>query len=313
MHESHDTSTNAAAAGEAEAAGAAPHDVVLHPALSLCSGIGGLERGLHQALGGAFRVVCYVEREAAACEVLVEDIAEGELDDAPIWTDLATFDARQWRGKVDCVVAGYPCQPFSIAGRRGGTSDPRHLWPHIARIIDESEPRWCFFENVANHLNLGYYDVVKPFLESRGFRVAEGIFSALEVGAPHVRRRLFILAEKGGALGYPRGEGLEAAEHTAPHDHPQPAAHGSATESGRAWPPGPLAFGEWADIIREWPWLSPAQPALRGVAYGLPDWVNDSALSPPIRLMLLGNAVVPAQAARAFTYLRRKLYDDNHT
>ena len=91
-------------------------------------------------------------------------------------------------------ITGYPCQPFSIAGRRKGADDPRHLWPHVARIIGECAPEWVFLENVANHLNLGYREV-RGELESLGFRVTEGLFTAAEVGAPHRRQRLFILAD----------------------------------------------------------------------------------------------------------------------
>lgn len=165
--------------------------------LSLCSGIGGLELGLRMALPAA-RVVCYVEREAYACEVLAARIEEGYLDDAPVWTDLNTFDGAPWRGLVDIVIAGYPCQPFSCAGTQKGAMDPRHLWPEIARIIHIVRPSLCFFENVPNHLNIGFREVCKD-LYRLGYGVEAGIFSAEEVGAPHLRRRLFILAYTAGA------------------------------------------------------------------------------------------------------------------
>jgi len=80
--------------------------------LSLCAGIGGIDLGLKLALPGA-RTVCYVENEATACEKLVARIEDGALDDAPIWSDLKTFDCKPWRGRVHCVTGGYPCQPFS--------------------------------------------------------------------------------------------------------------------------------------------------------------------------------------------------------
>lgn len=158
--------------------------------LSLCAGAGGLELGVRLAREST-RVVCAVEIEAYACEVLATRMEEGTLDDAPIWTDLKSFDGRPWRGVVDCVIGGYPCQPFSVAGKRGGSSDPRHLWPDVARIVSEVEPREIFFENVANHLRMGF-DVVSADLRRMGYRVAAGLFSAEEVGAPHRRERLFI-------------------------------------------------------------------------------------------------------------------------
>ena len=106
--------------------------------LSLCSGGGGLDLGVRIALPGA-GAVCYVENEFKACEVLASRIAAGELDDAPIWSDLRTFEGGPWRGVVDIVVAGYPCQPHSYAGLRRGADDERDLWPDVARVLREVE------------------------------------------------------------------------------------------------------------------------------------------------------------------------------
>jgi DNA (cytosine-5)-methyltransferase 1 len=160
--------------------------------ISLCSGVGGLDLGLRLAIPTA-RTVCYVEIEAFPIEVLVSRMEDKTMDQAPVWTDCKTFDGNPWSKKVDCVIGGYPCQPFSVAGKQEGTSDPRHLWPHISRIVREVQPEWCFFENVENHLNLGFRDV-RDELQAMGYDVEAGIFSAEEVGAPHRRRRLFILA-----------------------------------------------------------------------------------------------------------------------
>ncbi|WP_217992125.1 DNA cytosine methyltransferase [Caenispirillum bisanense] len=121
-------------------------------------------------------------------------MADASLDHAPVWDDLRTFDGRRWRGCVDILAAGYPCQPFSAAGRRRGPDDPRHLWPDIARIIDEVRPARVFLENVPNHINLGLRQVLDD-LEGLGFIAACGIFSAEEAGASHRRERLFILAD----------------------------------------------------------------------------------------------------------------------
>jgi len=126
--------------------------------LSLCSGAGGLDLGLHLACHG-YRTVGHVERDAYAAAVLVARMEDAALDPAPVWDDLATFDGRPWRGAVDIVTAGYPCQPFSVAGKRRGVDDPRHLWPHVARIIAETEPSFVFLENVAHHLRLGFPEV----------------------------------------------------------------------------------------------------------------------------------------------------------
>lgn len=166
--------------------------------MALCSGIGGIDLGLALAMP-AYRTVVHVEREAFCVSVLAARMAEGRLPDAPIWSDLATFDGRPWRGVVDIVTGGYPCQPFSCAGRRLGTSDPRHLWPHIARILGEVQPTFALFENVLGHVSLGLREVCAD-LRDLGYAVSAGTFSAWELGAPHVRERLFILAARGGPV-----------------------------------------------------------------------------------------------------------------
>lgn len=159
--------------------------------ISLCSGYGGLDLGLHRAFPNA-RTVCYVENEIPAAAILVENIKKGRLDDAPIWSNLKTFDPRPFVGRIDAIIGGYPCQPFSVAGKRGGTDDPRHLWPYIAELVRVIRPRLCVFENVRGHVRLGLSEVLGD-LRSFGYRVRAGIFSAAEVGAPHRRERVFIV------------------------------------------------------------------------------------------------------------------------
>jgi len=160
--------------------------------LSLCAGVGGLDLGVRLAEPAA-RTVCFVEIEAYACAILAARMAENALDPAPVWTNLRTFDGKPWRGTVDCITAGYPCQPFSVAGKQRGAEDPRHLWPDVFRVVREIRPAFCFFENVGGHLRLGF-EQVHDDLRSVGYRVKAGLFTAQEVGAPHKRERLFILA-----------------------------------------------------------------------------------------------------------------------
>ncbi|WP_373504084.1 DNA cytosine methyltransferase, partial [Aestuariivirga sp.] len=138
-----------------------------------------------------------------AAATLVARMEDASLDQAVVWDDVGTFDGRPWRGAVDIVTAGYPCQPFSVAGKRRGADDPRHLWPHVARIIAEVEPPFVFLENVAHHLRLGFPEVADG-LVCMGYKLAAGLFTAAEVGAPHKRERLFILAiREGDALADP--------------------------------------------------------------------------------------------------------------
>jgi len=122
----------------------------------------------------------------------------GSLDAAPIWSNLKSFPWSAFSGRVDILSGGYPCQPFSAAGKRLGTDDERHLWPYIANGIRILRPRVCFFENVEGHISLGLREVIDE-LGGMGYRATWGIFSAAEVGAPHQRKRVFIMAYREGA------------------------------------------------------------------------------------------------------------------
>ena len=164
--------------------------------ISLCAGYGGIDLGLKRAIPN-LRTIAFSEIEAFACANLVAKMEAGLLDPAPIWTDLKTFPWSEFRDRVDILSGGYPCQPFSAAGKRLGTEDPRHLWPFIANGIVAMRPRMCFFENVEGHISLGLSTVISD-LEELGYKVSWGIFSASEVGAPHQRKRVFILAYRNG-------------------------------------------------------------------------------------------------------------------
>ena len=167
--------------------------------VSLCSGYGGIDLGLRRILPN-LRTIAYVEIEAFACANLVEKMEQGSLDAAPIWTDLKTFDAKPFFNKVDILSGGFPCQPFSHAGQRKGTDDPRHLFPFIERIITNCKPNIIFLENVEGIISAKYggeegtsvLKYVLGRLEALGYRAEAGIFSAEEVAAPHRRKRVFI-------------------------------------------------------------------------------------------------------------------------
>jgi DNA (cytosine-5)-methyltransferase 1 len=161
--------------------------------LSLCAGVDGLGLGVQLAEPLAV-CVAHVEREAAAAATLVARMAQGTLHSAPVWSDLGTFNARPWRGVVDCVISGDPCQPNSVAGKRLGAADDRFLIDQVIRIVGECRPRRVFRENVTGNAD-GQLAVIVPALERLGFRVAAGIFSAAEVGGSHRRERLIIMAD----------------------------------------------------------------------------------------------------------------------
>ncbi len=160
--------------------------------LSLCSGMCGIERGIERAIG-KIRVAAYVEIEAFIIENLVSLMEKGLLDSAPIWANLKTFIPEPFHRKIHGIIGGYPCQPFSQAGKRKGAEDPRHLWPYIHKPVGTIRPVWCFFENVIGHITMGFDQVYKD-LSDLGYSVEAGIYSAEEAGAPHQRKRLFILA-----------------------------------------------------------------------------------------------------------------------
>ena len=166
--------------------------------LSLCSGYEGIGLGLRRVLPN-LREIAYVEREGFPVANLVAKMEAGELDAAPVFTDVKTFPYGEFRGCVDILSGGFPCQPFSAAGKRNGVEDPRHLFPYIANGIRECQPRIIFLENVEGIISAKTADgesvlqYVLRELEGLGYRATAGVFSAAEVGAPHQRKRVFIL------------------------------------------------------------------------------------------------------------------------
>ena len=163
--------------------------------LSICSGYGGIELGLRQVIP-RIRNVCYVENEITQAKILASRIKEGRLDDAPIWSDLRSFNAKPFRGKVDILTGGFPCQPHSVAGKRQAESDPRELSGEVLRIANELGKPTLFLENVPG-IKRFYWDNIRPKLQAMGYRTEEILVTARETGAPHKRQRIFILANAG--------------------------------------------------------------------------------------------------------------------
>ena len=151
---------------------------------SLFSGIGGLELGLEWA--GVGHTVWQVGREPFCLDVLAK-----HWPDAQRFDDVRTVGAHNLE-PVDVICGGYPCQPFSHAGDRGGSADPRHLWPEFARIIRELRPRFAVLENVAAHLSLGFGDVLGD-LAGMGYDAEWGVLRASDFGAPHKRARVWVV------------------------------------------------------------------------------------------------------------------------
>ncbi len=185
-----------------------------HPlhGIELFSGVGMLGEGLRAGLahlGIPYRAVCHVEREAHAASVMVARMEEGSMDAAPVWSDVTTFDARKWRGKVDCVVAGFPCQDLSVAGRRAGLDGDRSgLFFEVVRIASDSGAWLILLENVAGiaSATASVMDPAEGELDERAASRVLGeladcgwdaewlTLSASDVGASHGRARWFCVA-----------------------------------------------------------------------------------------------------------------------
>ena len=163
---------------------------------------GGILAG--QLLG--HRTVCAVEFEPYAQAVLVARQNDGSLPPFPIWDDVRTFDGNPWRGTVDLVAGGFPCQDISAAGKGAGLSGERSgLWSEMARIIGEVRPRYAFIENSPMLVSRGL-DRVLSDLAKMGFDAEWCCLSAADCGAWHERDRIWILATNREYDGFGRGE-----------------------------------------------------------------------------------------------------------
>lgn len=308
--------------------------------ISLFSGIGGLDLGVSAALGLfgiEARTVCYVEGGAFQCACLAAQMEAGALDAAPVWSDIRTFDARPWRGLVDGVVGGFPCQDLSSAGQRRGIRGRRSgLFYELARIVRELEPRWIFLENVEGIYSRGLPEVLAELAEI-GLDAQWGRLSAAAIGAPHERRRWFCLAYPKVADGDRRGlqvkrkpkpRGKQGARGRKPHRrgalqgelYPATVGYGHRTGppldpdvgvyAGEKFPPleragRSLRLHPWPpgpDEHEAWERYAGPKPAVRGGDDGLSCRVD--------RLFALGNAVVPEQAKAAFTELWLRAGED---
>lgn len=159
--------------------------------LALFAGAGGGILGSH--LMGC-TTVCAVERDAYAAQVLAQRQNDGILPAFPIWSDITTFDGRPWRGIVDVISGGFPCQDISSAGKGAGINGERSgLWSEMARIISEVRPREVWVENSPMLVSRGLARVISD-LAQMGYDAHWTRFSASNFGAPHIRDRLWIVA-----------------------------------------------------------------------------------------------------------------------
>lgn len=226
--------------------------------LDLCSGIGGFTIGLHEA---GFETVAFCEIEPYCQAVLKK-----HWPDIPIYNDVRDISAERLRSdgivQPEVVVGGYPCQPFSVAGKRRGDQDDRHIWPEIFRIVKDIRPTWCIFENVAGHITMGI-DTVLSDLESANYATRAFIIPAVGVDAPHKRDRVWIVANAKSKQG---------------------SSKNNRSEQRKAGEPKQGKFGRNdSGSLQQRKWVS--EPRVGRVVDGVPNRAY--------RNKALGNAVVP--------------------
>jgi len=223
--------------------------------VDLCSGIGGFALGFQWA--GLSKPVLFCDIEPWSRKVLAK-----HWPDVPIAEDVKEL-ANDPDGNVpdcDILTAGYPCQPFSHAGKRLGHEDDRHIWPYLLQIVAQKRPAWCCFENVYGHVSMGL-DQVLLDLEAEGYASRTFIVPACGVDAPHLRYRVFVVAKDVADTNSPRCEEQRRSQ--------------SAQEKHQA----PQCGSGWL-----------LEPSVGRVAHGIPKRVD--------RLRGLGNAIVPQLAMK---------------
>ncbi len=257
--------------------------------LALFAGAGG---GLYASALLGHRCVCAVEIDDYARCVLLARQADGVFPQFPVWDDVCTFNGKRWRGRVDLISGGFPCQDVSVAGPGTGVSDGSRsgLWREYARIIGEVQPEWVFAENSPMLASRGL-NIVLSDLSRLGYDAAWTVLSAAELGAPHLRKRMWVLARRQNAV--PDADRDRWAEKSSPGEDfvdalagtPQQQSGGTdsragcrAVRHGSLWVPQP-GVGRMAD----------------GVAYR------------EHRIKCVGNGQVPCVAAAAFISLQKKL------
>ena len=153
--------------------------------LDLFSGIGGFSLGLEWA---GMETIAMCEKDKFCRQVLAK-----HWPDITIHEDIRKLDGREYKNAVDVVCGGFPCQPFSVAGKQLGKEDDRHLWPEMLRVIKESAPAWVIGENVSGFVSMALDDVCLD-LEAEGYEVQSFVIPACAVEAHHKRDRCWIVA-----------------------------------------------------------------------------------------------------------------------
>ena len=278
--------------------------------LALCAGVGGLEQGIESIIPSA-RTVCYVEGETYPASVLASKMEAGSLPKAPIWSNVRTFDGEAWRGKVSFISGGFPCQPYSTAGKQLADKDPRDLWPDFARIIGEVRPHFIFLENVPNVVKWALPTVLKD-LSQMGYDAGWCVVAACQVGAPHKRSRWFLFAYSNGERWNAvkpnlrgrkfnfegRGEKICDSNRHGRGEYAYEESRQGVFSQGKLERDRPKNFGSIDtfrnSISEHWK----VEPGMGRMVDGVADWVH--------RMRACGNGVVPQQAAYAYSILMER-------
>lgn len=228
--------------------------------------------------------VCAVEIDARCRRVLLQRQRDGILPTFPVWDDIRTFDGTPWRGRVDVVCGGFPCQDISAAGRGAGIGGERSgLWGEMARIVGEVRPRIVFVENSPLLVQRGL-GLVLADLAEMGFDARWGTVSASDAGFPHGRSRLWIYAD--------------ANENDGPKRE-RPNSRGKRLNAGKKPEKNGKDWRDWLGALAAVDAVSRVDSYAEGrrVFYGLADGMD--------RFAAIGNGQVPAVAAMAWRILER--------
>ena len=276
--------------------------------LSLFSGAGGGLLATKHFL--KWRTIGYVEQNHYCQNIISQRAKEGLLDSAPLWGDINEFiesgAVDQYKGVTDVVTGGFPCQPFSVAGRRKGKDDGRNCWPQCIEVIRRVKPRFFFGENVPGLLNSGYFPEILRSLAQAGYATRWVVLGVDDVGGNHRRKRLWLLAYADTGQRIEPQEQIQTGGATS-DDSGEYVAHSVSDSEGSAhgskvW----RGFERWEDEdIKEWyevggnptnfsgQWA--IEPSVGRVAHGVASRVD--------RLKALGNGQVPLVADVAWGML----------
>jgi DNA (cytosine-5)-methyltransferase 1 len=265
--------------------------------LALFAGAGG---GI---LGGkllGWRTVCAVEWEKYPACVLAARQNDGLLPPFPIWDDVQTFDGKAWRGIVDVVSGGFPCQDISAAGKGAGIDGERSgMWREMARIIGEVRPKYAFIENSPMLVNRGLGTVLAD-LAKLGFDAEWGVLGAADVGAKHQRDRIWIVAKQRELFSHSNDRGIRGKQQSQSSSQtPRKSGNvANANHTIRGWE----RWGVWSDKNCESKWDLHSifnQPEPVRMADGVAARVD--------RLKAIGNGQVPQVAGIAWKLLNERL------